>query len=127
MLELDHVQIVAPPGCETAARGFFGALLGLTEVSKPVALAGRGGVWFALGDGRELHIGIVAADDFVPAAKAHPGFRVSSGEELHRLAGTLVEAGHPVLWAPAQEIPGRTRFHTTDPWGNRLELFTITS
>jgi hypothetical protein len=29
---LDHVQIAAPPGCEPAARHFFGGLLGLSEL-----------------------------------------------------------------------------------------------
>ena len=41
---LDHVQIAAPPGCEADARRFYGGLLGLAEVPRPAALAGRGGV-----------------------------------------------------------------------------------
>jgi catechol 2,3-dioxygenase-like lactoylglutathione lyase family enzyme len=32
-VELDHVQIAAPPGCEPAARRFFGELLGLEEIA----------------------------------------------------------------------------------------------
>jgi len=48
-IELDHVQIAAPPGCEDAARSFYGGLLGMTELPKPSALTGRGGVWFAAG------------------------------------------------------------------------------
>ena len=49
VLGLDHVQLAAPPGCEEAARRFFGGLLGLAEVEKPEPLRSRGGVWFALG------------------------------------------------------------------------------
>lgn len=122
-MELDHVQITAPPGCEDAARAFFADLLRLTEIDKPGTLAGRGGVWFELGDGRQLHVGVVPADTFVPATKAHPAFRVAP-DELDALAQRLLRGGYPVDWAPAEEIPGVRRFHTTDPWGGRLELLT---
>jgi catechol 2,3-dioxygenase-like lactoylglutathione lyase family enzyme len=120
-MELAHVQLAAPPECEAAAHRFFGDLLGLEEIEKPAALTGRGGAWFALGDGRQLHIGVVESRDFVPALKAHPAFRVSLSE-LPRLATALTEAGHPVTWAEPGEIPGYRRFHTADPWGNRLEF-----
>ena len=54
-VSLDHVQIAAPPGCEAAARRFFGELVGLAEIEKPAPLRARGGVWFAVGR-RQLHI-----------------------------------------------------------------------
>ncbi len=121
-MQLDHVQLAAPPDCEGAARRFYGDLLGLEEIAKPPVLAARGGgVWFRLDEARELHIGVVTIDRFSAATKAHPGLRVS-GDELDLLAGRLLEAGHPVVWAPPEEIPGRRRLHTIDPWGNRLEL-----
>ncbi len=118
---LHHVQVAAPVGCEEAARGFYGDLLGLTELEKPPLLAARGGCWFALGAG-ELHIGV--EEPFRPAAKAHPAFRVESREALDALAETLAEAGATVSWADPVEIPGLARFHVADPWGNRLELVT---
>ena len=49
---VDHVQVAAPPGCEERARAFYGALLGMPELEKPAALAGRGGCWFAAGEGQ---------------------------------------------------------------------------
>jgi catechol 2,3-dioxygenase-like lactoylglutathione lyase family enzyme len=113
---LDHVQLAAPPGCEAAARRFYGDVLGLVELPKPPALRGRGGVWFALGPG-ELHIGV--EEDFAPARKAHPGLRVGPGE-LDALAARVAAAGAPVTWDDA--LPGIRRFYTQDPWGNRLEL-----
>ena len=116
---LDHVQVAAPGGSEDAARRFYGELLELEELPKPPALAGRGGVWFALGE-HELHIGV--AQKFVPAAKAHPGIAVSSPDELDRLAARLEQADVEVTWADLNEIPGRLRFHVSDPFGNRLEL-----
>ena len=107
---LDHVQVAAPPGCEAEARAFYGALLGLSEVPKPAALAARGGVWFGF-----VHVGV--SPDFVPAAKAHPALRVT---DLEVLADRLVEAGVEVRWDEA--IPGVARFYADDPWGNRLEF-----
>src|SRR4051794_41304337 len=114
---LDHVQIAAPPGCEGDARRFYGGVLGLAELAKPAALAARGGAWFALGDGRQLHVGVEA--DFAPARKAHPALRVGAGS-LEVLAERLVEAGCEIRWDDA--LPGVARFYVEDPWGNRLEL-----
>ena len=118
-LGLDHVQVAAPPGCEGAARRFYGELLGLEELEKPPQLASRGGCWFRLG-AHELHVGV--ASDFVPATKAHPGILVESVGALRALADRLEAAGVAVEWADSAEIAGRERFHVQDPWGNRLEL-----
>jgi catechol 2,3-dioxygenase-like lactoylglutathione lyase family enzyme len=114
---LDHVQVAAPPGCEREARRFYGELLGLSELEKPEDVRAGGGVWFAAG-GQELHVGV--ADDFAPARKAHPGLRVGSDAALDELAGALTTAGAVVEWD--ERIPGRRRFFTSDPWGNRVEL-----
>jgi catechol 2,3-dioxygenase-like lactoylglutathione lyase family enzyme len=117
LIELDHVQIAAPPGCEAEARRFFGDLLGLEEIEKPEPLRSRGGAWFALGDGGQLHIGV--EEPFAPARKAHPAFRLPAAE-LDELASRLEAAGERVEWDDS--LPGTRRFYTADPWGNRLEL-----
>jgi len=114
---LDHVQVAAPPGCEADARRFYGGALDLPELPKPAALRDRGGVWFALGSGQALHVGV--SEDFAPARKAHPAFAVAGGT-LAALAERLVAAGCEVRWDDA--IPDVQRFHVDDPWGNRLEL-----
>ncbi len=116
---LDHVQVAAPPGCEAAARRFYGDLLGLREIGKPPALRARGGCWFTLG-GHELHVGV--SDDFTPATKAHPGIRVASIADVQALAERLGASGHAVVWGEEAEIDGRVRFYVHDPWGNRLEF-----
>ncbi len=117
MIGLDHVQLAAPPGCEAEARRFYGELLGLAEIEKPEPLRARGGAWFALGDGRQLHIGV--EQPFAPARKAHPAFGVYGARELDALAERLAAAGAPVRWD--EELPVR-RFFSEDPWGNRIEL-----
>ena len=121
---LHHVQVAAPPGCEDAARAFYGGLLGLREIEKPPLLAVRGGCWFEVGAG-ELHVGV--EDPFRPAEKAHPAFGVGSVAALEELAASLASAGVEVRWADDAEIPGQRRFHVSDPWGNRLELVATTS
>jgi catechol 2,3-dioxygenase-like lactoylglutathione lyase family enzyme len=115
-ISLDHVQVAAPPGCEMQARQFYGELLGLSELAKPTALEGRGGVWFALGAG-QLHVGVER--EFTPARKAHPAFRVTP-QALDELARRLDAAGVRVDWD--HELPKVRRFFTQDPWGNRIEL-----
>jgi catechol 2,3-dioxygenase-like lactoylglutathione lyase family enzyme len=111
---LDHVQIAAPPGCEPAARRFYGELLGLREVEKPEPLRARGGAWFACG-AQQLHVGVEPA--FTPARKAHPALAVT---DLERLAERLAAAGVGVTWDDA--LRGVRRCYVADPWGNRLEL-----
>src|SRR3954451_8213220 len=108
-VRLDHVQVAAPPGCEAAARRFYGELLGMVEVPKPDALAARGGVWF-----EQLHVGV--EDPFAPPLKAHPAFAVP---DVDAVAARLVAAGRPVAWDSG--VPGVRRFYTSDPWGNRVE------
>jgi catechol 2,3-dioxygenase-like lactoylglutathione lyase family enzyme len=111
---IDHLQVAAPAGCEAEARAFYGGLLGLEELTKPEALAARGGCWFRVA-AQELHVGV--EEPFVPARKAHPGFVV---DDLAALAARLAGEGIDVNWDEA--IPGTKRFHTADPFGNRLEF-----
>jgi catechol 2,3-dioxygenase-like lactoylglutathione lyase family enzyme len=114
LLGLHHVQLAMPVGREQAARTFYAGVLGMTELSKPAALAGRGGAWFR-GGGVEFHLG--TEEEFRPARKAHPGILTGG---LDRLAERLAAAGHPVTWDGA--FPGFRRFYAADPFGNRLEF-----
>ncbi|SHE97653.1 Glyoxalase-like domain-containing protein [Kaistia soli DSM 19436] len=115
--DIDHVQIAMPRGEEEAARQFYGAILGLAEIAKPAILAQRGGVWFLAG-ARQLHLGV--EDDFRPARKAHPAFRVDNLDELR---ARCVAAG----LAPIDDdaLPGYQRFYLSDPFGNRLEFLAL--
>ncbi len=114
VVALDHVQLAAPPGCEEAARAFFGGVLGWPEIAKPEELAGRGGVWFRCG-AQQLHIGV--QENFVPATKAHPAIAV---EGLAALRAHLEHHGVPVV--EAEPLEGMTHFYAQDPFGNRLEF-----
>jgi catechol 2,3-dioxygenase-like lactoylglutathione lyase family enzyme len=111
---VDHVQLAAPPGSEDRLRAYYVDVLGMTEIPKPPVLAARGGCWFRAG-AVELHLGI--ENDFRPAKKAHPGLEVT---DIAAYAARLEAHGATVRWDSA--LPGRRRFYSYDPVGNRLEF-----
>jgi len=111
---IDHVQLGMPGGGEDGARSFYGEILGLREVTKPAALAGRGGVWFA---GRDVAVHLGVDPEHRPAAKAHPGFVV---DDLAAARERLVAAGVAIV-EDDSGFPVE-RCYVQDPFGNRLEL-----
>jgi catechol 2,3-dioxygenase-like lactoylglutathione lyase family enzyme len=119
IVRLDHIQLAAPKDCETAARKFYGSILGLAEIEKPESLRGRGGCWFECGN-QQIHIGVEA--EFRPAKKAHPAFAV---RDLVVLRETLM--AHAVQIVDDHSLPGTRRFFAEDPWGNRLEFLEARS
>lgn len=124
-MRLHHVQVACPRGGEALARRFYAEGLGLTEVAKPPALAGRGGCWFRAyaADGAvtaELHVGV--EEPFAPARKAHPALVLAGVGELHAIAHRVDVAGVEVEWSERDSFPPYVRCHVRDPHGNRVEL-----
>ncbi len=115
-IAIDHVQLAMPPGGEQTARDFYVGLLGMKGVPKPAELAKRGGCWFESG-GVQLHLG--AESDFRPAKKAHPALLC---RDYAILIQRLRDAGIEVI--EPHDIPGVSRCHVHDPFGNRLELIS---
>jgi len=113
IVALDHVQLAMPPDGETRARAFYRDVLGIPEVPKPAELRARGGCWFENSDVK-VHLGV--EEDFRPASKAHPAFRV---RDLPELIVRLQDAGCEVRTA---DLSGSRRIFTFDPFGNRIEL-----
>jgi catechol 2,3-dioxygenase-like lactoylglutathione lyase family enzyme len=114
---IDHIQIAAPEGCESAARDFYGSVLGMKEIEKPPVLRARGGCWFECGS-QQVHIGVER--DFQAAKKAHPAFAVFHLDELRK---TLRDRGVTVV--DDDSFPNTRRFYAEDPWGNRLEFVEL--
>ncbi len=112
---IHHVQVTAPRECEADARKFYSALLGMLEIEKPPELKKRGGVWFEMGEGQQLHIGV--EDNFVPPQKAHPAFSVAG---LPALREKLAQAGYETQ--DDDLFIGYNRCYVRDPFGNRIEL-----
>ncbi|MCX6511774.1 MAG: VOC family protein [Actinobacteria bacterium] len=114
LLSLDHVQVAIPLGGEERAIAFYSGILGLALIAKPAALAQRGGAWFQ-GPGFQIHVG--PQEDFKPAKKAHPAFRVAGFDDL---LARLEQAG--IDFRSDREIPEILRGFMDDPFGNRIEV-----
>jgi catechol 2,3-dioxygenase-like lactoylglutathione lyase family enzyme len=113
---IDHVQLAMPVGAEEQARAFYTGVLGLAEITKPAALAVRGGAWFQCGDA-QLHLGADAA--FQAAKKAHPAMVVA---DFAMFAAILESRG--LTLQPEETVGDRLRATLFDPFGNRLELIS---
>ena len=115
ILGIHHAQITIPKGAEDRAREFYCGILGLKEIPKPEALAGRGGFWLEVGD-RQVHIG--TEDGVNPGqSKAHIAYAV---DDLERWRTDLVR--HDVKIIDGIPVPGMNRFEFRDPFGNRVEF-----
>ncbi len=112
---VNHVQISIPKDAEDKARSFYCGVLGLSEIPKPDALAGRGGFWLELGR-QQIHFG---AEDGVDRAKtkAHVAYEV---DDLDAWRIKLAGAGCEVI--DGIPVPGCDRFEFRDPFGNRIEF-----
>ena len=114
---LQHVSSPFPDGKHDSVRQFYGEVLGLDERPTPSTLAGMGLLWFAAGEGLELH--------FFPSppdleSRRHFCLDIDDLEETRR---RLQEAGfEPFDDTP---IPNRPRFFCRDPVGNLIEFTRI--
>lgn len=121
-LRLQHVTIPRPPGCDDAARSFYGGVLGLPEIKPPHALASLDLIWFQLADDTELHLSLEE-----PMGQDHSGrhlcLALTDPDELDALRARLEDAG--VTMVADTPIPGRPRFFIRDPFGNLIEITTV--
>jgi catechol 2,3-dioxygenase-like lactoylglutathione lyase family enzyme len=115
VVALDHVAITSPSELMDEVFGWYMETLGLERIEKPEGTR-EAGAWFRAGDG-QIH---VTHDEHNPPKRAHFGIVVDDfGDIVERLraAGCHIEQ--------ARQIPGRKRFYTRDPAGNRLEIATM--
>jgi catechol 2,3-dioxygenase-like lactoylglutathione lyase family enzyme len=114
---LDHLQICIPKGKEDEAREFYTGILGLQEIPKPASLIANGGLWYQLAD-IQLHIGV---EDDVAPSKRHPAFEITDVPAARQhLENQGVKIKEEI------EVPGVNRFSFFDPFGNRIELLSLT-
>ena len=112
ILGVDHVNITTPAEFTDEMVTWYRECIGLQEVSKPEGTSASG-AWFRAG-GQEIHISV---DEHNPPKTAHFGLVVS---DLSSVVTKLREARCHI--EQASIIPGRQRFFTRDPAGNRLEI-----
>lgn len=116
VVALQHVNVRVPPALEQDAKLFYGGVLGLLEVVKPLELRGHGGAWFQLGS-VQLHLSRDAKSDNA-TSKRHICFNVANLKEAHQhLEGAGVE-----IIPDDQPIAGSPRFYVRDPGGNLIEI-----
>ncbi|HSV14647.1 MAG TPA: VOC family protein [Tepidisphaeraceae bacterium] len=110
-----HTQITAPKGAEADVRRFYRDVLGLKETPLPEALRDRNLIWFEVG-ASTLHVGF---EDGVnrAATNAHLAYEV---DDIAAFRRRVKDAGYELIEQP--KIAGYDRFHTHDPFGNRLEI-----
>lgn len=114
ILNIDHIQIAIPKGCETKAKKFYCGILGLKEIPKPEILAKRGGFWVA-NENFSLHVG--AEENFRPSKKSHIAFLVRDLKETKdefQAKGVEIKEDYSL-----KEVE---RFYVYDIFGNRLEF-----
>ncbi len=116
IIQVNHVNVTVPASLESAAKNFYGVVLGLPQIPKPEGSRQNMGAWFDLGR-VQLHLSV---EDGVAneASDRHVCYQVSdiAAAELHfREAGIeIIPDGRPVR--------GQSRFFVRDPGGNLLEI-----
>ncbi len=117
IVRIDHVNVIVSKSLEDAAKHFYGSVLGLKEIPKPIESQGRGGAWYELG-GVQLHLSVRAEAAAAEVRKGHVCYTladVAYAEEQLRAAGiTIIPDDKPVA--------GQPRFYVRDPGGNLIEL-----
>lgn len=115
ILRLDHVNVTTPEDLEAEVVAWYGDCLGLTPCNKPDGTS-TSGAWFKVGE-QELH---VTRDEHNPPKTAH--FCLIT-DDLDGVIERLRAAECHIEQAAA--IPGRRRFFTRDPAGNRVEIASL--
>jgi catechol 2,3-dioxygenase-like lactoylglutathione lyase family enzyme len=115
---LDHVNVTVPKSLEAAAKHFYGTLLGIEEIPKPVETRKNGGAWYRIGP-VQLHLSLdEAAVGDRQSSKRHVCYMV---KDVAAAEQSLREAGVEIFPDP-QPIAGWPRFYVRDPGGNRIEI-----
>ena len=117
IVEINHVNITVPNTAEEAAKHFYGAVLGLQEISKPEEARGRGGACYQLGN-VQLHLSIEEVLGAGHASKRHVCYLV---RDLNRAEEHLRNAGVEII-PDDRPVRGWARFYLRDPGGNRVEV-----
>jgi catechol 2,3-dioxygenase-like lactoylglutathione lyase family enzyme len=116
IIQVNHVNVTVPAALESAAKHFYGVVLGLPEIPKPEGTRQNMGAWYDLGNA-QLHLSV---EDNVSneASNRHVCYQVSdvAAADLH-----FREAGIEII-ADGRRVRGQARFFVRDPGGNLLEI-----
>jgi len=111
---LHHVNVTVSAELESAAKEFYGSVLGLKQIPKP-ATSRQSGAWYEIGD-VQLHLSV--EDEERLLSSRHVCFTVADvaeAEQRFRAAGVEIIAD-------PRPSPDSPRFYVRDPGGNQLEI-----
>ena len=112
---LHHVNVTVPSELEAAAKDFYGAVLGLKQIPKPVT-SRQSGAWYEIG-AIQLHLS-VENENGTSGISGHVCFAVSDLAEAEQ---KFRDAGVGIIPDP-KPGPNTRRFYVRDPGGNLLEI-----
>ena len=112
---LHHVNVTVPPELEAATKHFYGEVVGLKQVPKPLT-ARQSGAWYQIGE-NQLHLS-VENEERGPLSSRHVCFHVSDLAEAEK---KFRDAGVEIIGDP-RPAAGTLRFYVRDPGGNQLEI-----
>ena len=116
IVALSHVNVTVPATAEAAAKEFYGSVLGLKELPKPVGTRQNAGAWYELGS-VQLHLSI--EENVTNAASdRHVCYVVADVAVAER---HLRDSGVEIISDP-RPIAGVNRFYVRDPGGNLMEI-----
>jgi catechol 2,3-dioxygenase-like lactoylglutathione lyase family enzyme len=116
IIELSHVNVTVPQELEEATKHFYGVILGLKQLEKPLGSRTNVGAWYQLG-AVQLHLSIEDEVDN-QASDRHVCYVV---RDLAAAKQHFRKAGVVVIPDP-RPIPGRPRLYVRDPGGNLIEI-----
>jgi catechol 2,3-dioxygenase-like lactoylglutathione lyase family enzyme len=116
IIELSHVNVTVPQALAEASKHFYGVILGLQQLEKPLGSRTNVGAWYQLG-AVQLHLSIEDEIDN-QASDRHVCYAV---RDLAAAKQHLSAAGVSVIPDP-RPIPGRPRIYVRDPGGNLIEI-----
>ena len=116
---INHVTVAVPAGEEEKVRAFYGGILGLKEVPRDKALAGRYKlIWYEL---RDILLHLDFSPPWVtPAENRHVALEV---KDLTNVRAYLESKGAEIR--EAVPMADRDRFYLIDPFGNYFEFLEL--
>jgi catechol 2,3-dioxygenase-like lactoylglutathione lyase family enzyme len=116
IIKINHVNVTVPSALESAARHFYGVVLGLKQILKPAGPRQNIGAWYELGES-QLHLSI---EDGVhnDASDRHVCYQV---DDIAAAQRECRNAGIDVISDP-RPVSGQSRFFVRDPGGNLIEI-----
>jgi catechol 2,3-dioxygenase-like lactoylglutathione lyase family enzyme len=116
VVALSHVNVTVPADVETAAKHFYGTVLGLREIPKPVGTRQNVGAWYEIGS-VQLHLSVEEKVTNA-ASDRHVCYVVADIAVAER---RLRDSGTEIISDP-RPIAGVKRFYVRDPGGNLIEI-----